>query len=592
MTGRIGGVLAAILLALSAGAAGAAPVDVSADQDTLLRHLFGKTGAAGGSAAASGNPYLKPTEKPAVPLPRVPSAESAPISLLPPAAEAKAADATPAAVPIEKKAKAAKKPPAPPLPTPSPAASAAKAAGGVPLPRLRPGDDAAGLPLLELRKSARPPAQEAAASTPPVVSRKDEPVPDDAGGAVAVPPPARAAAAQPVSPPSPDGGRPPDGTIELADAHVPASLPTPPANATPYQLVRALQVLQDQTAKGSTAALIAERQLRTQIAQSFAKADPRVWQDRLNAAAAVTIVLAGGTPDILRLISALTPSPAIDRKLLDGVTAYVEGRFEDAKKALDGVEANDLPASMGGEMALAQAALIVAQDPQRAMRFLDTARLLAPGSLVEEAALRREIIVVDQIGDQEKFEFLARQYLTRFRHSVYAGNFRYRFGTILAHFNFADETGPAKAIDNMFRDLDTSTARELYLTVARSAVVQGQANAAAFAGERAGSLAADGSADQARAHLYRAAALAVLPDRLDNAIAEEKAIAPQLLKTADRVLLDAASLTIEAVAKADTVTDRSGGDPAMPGSVTPSPAMLRAETALQAADTLLRETSP
>ena len=81
MTGRIGGVLAAILLALSAGAAGAAPVDVSADQDTLLRHLFGKTGAAGGSAAASGNPYLKPTEKPAVPLPRVPSAESAPISL-------------------------------------------------------------------------------------------------------------------------------------------------------------------------------------------------------------------------------------------------------------------------------------------------------------------------------------------------------------------------------------------------------------------------------------------------------------------------------------------------------------------------------
>ena len=84
----------------------------------------------------------------------------------------------------------------------------------------------------------------------------------------------------------------------------------------------------------------------------------------------------------------------------------------------------------------------------------------------------------------------------------------------------------------------------------------------------------------------------MLPDGLDNAIAEEKAIAPQLLKTSDRVLLDAASLAIEAVAKADTVTDRSGGDPAMPGSATPSPAMLRAEAALQAADALLKETGP
>ena len=146
-------------------------------------------------------------------------------------------------------------------------------------------------------------------------------------------------------------------------------------------------------------------------------------------------------------------------------------------------------------------------------------------------------------------------------------------------------------LDDMFKDLDVNTARELYLTVARAAVVQGQANAATFAGERAGTLATEGSADMARAHLYRAAALAVLPDRLDNAVTEKKAIAPELLKGSDKALLEAASVTIEAITKADTVADKSGGDPAVPGSATPSPVMLRAETALQAADALLKEKS-
>jgi chemotaxis protein MotC len=246
---------------------------------------------------------------------------------------------------------------------------------------------------------------------------------------------------------------------------------------------------------------------------------------------------------------------------------------------------------MGGQMALAQAALAVANDPERAIELLDTARLLAPGTLVEEAALRREILVADQVDDQAKFEALSRQYLSRFRHSVYAGNFRYRFAAILTHLKFADEAAQTKSLDDMFRDLDPSTARELYLTVARAAVVQGKAQAAAIAAERASAISPDGSTDQARAHLYRAAALVITPDGLDSAIVEAQAIRPELLNGSDRALRDAARIAIEAIAKADTVANRAGGDPAVPKGVEPSAIMLRAEKALQAADTLLEETS-
>src|SRR5205085_3626091 len=139
----------------------------------------------------------------------------------------------------------------------------------------------------------------------------------------------------------------------------------------------------------------------------------------------------------------------------------------------------------------------------------------------------------------------------------------------------------AKTLDDMFKDLEPGTARELYLTVARAAVVQGKAKAAIVAGERAGNLAVDGSADQARAHLYRAAGFAVLPDGLDSATAEAKAIRPELLRGADLPLRDAAMFTMEAIGGADAVADKWAGDPAAPKSAEPSPILIRAETALQ-----------
>jgi chemotaxis protein MotC len=593
MTGRFRLVLAGVIVAVSAGASLSAPIEVSPTEDAALRQLFGSdTGGAtdAKSGKASGNPFLaKPARKPAAPIPGVaPPSEpdpGAPIDLLarPSAAPAAKVEATPA--PTAGKVTPAKKA----VPKVSSAATKTATVVLMPLPRVRPvGGAADAIAALVLRKGS---GDGQPAADPPQVDPIKPPVGAASEAAVASAR-AEAAMAQPAHPPSANGrplpvdeGGPPH---LLATAPLPA---TPAFNAAPFQLVRTLQLLQDQTAQGSAAAFVAERQLRIRIEDSFAKVDAKVWQDPLNAAAAVTYVLSGGAPDVLRHLSTLTPTPAIDHKLIDGALAYIEGRTDDASAALREVEANDLPASMGGQVALAQAALSVADDPDRAIQLLDTARLLAPGTLVEEAALRREILVADQVGDQTKFEFLSRQYLGRFRHSVYAGNFRYRFAAILTHVKFADEAAQTKSLDDMFRDLDPSTARELYLTVARAAVVQGKAKAAALAGERAGALSADGSTDQARAHLYRAAALAVIPDGLDSAIAEAQAIRPELLRGSDRMLRDAAVLTIEAIAKADTVATKAGGDPAVPKSADPSPIMLRAEKALQGADALLRETS-
>ena len=107
--------------------------------------------------------------------------------------------------------------------------------------------------------------------------------------------------------------------------------------------------------------------------------------------------------------------------------------------------ARSLPAGLAGQLALTQSALVVREAPARSLELLDLARLLAPGTLVEEGALRRQIFVVAQGGDATRFEALSIQYLRRFRRSVYAGNFRQRFAAALTRLDFdSDRTRIAR----------------------------------------------------------------------------------------------------------------------------------------------------
>ena len=55
--------------------------------------------------------------------------------------------------------------------------------------------------------------------------------------------------------------------------------------------------------------------------------------------------------------------------------------------------------------------------------MLDRARLLAPGTLVEEAALRRSIAVAAKLGDAKRFLRLSEQYVRAYLRSPYASQF-------------------------------------------------------------------------------------------------------------------------------------------------------------------------
>jgi chemotaxis protein MotC len=239
---------------------------------------------------------------------------------------------------------------------------------------------------------------------------------------------------------------------------------------------------------------------------------------------------------------------------------------------------------------LAKSALAARTDPKESVRLLAVARLLAPGTLVEEAALRRELFVADQLRDSAAVQALARQYLARFRHSVYAGNFRNRFAAAISRMNLAKDEEGFQRIDDMLLPVEPEARGQLYLTVALAALVKGNTDAGAFAAERALLFAPAGSREEARAQLYRAASLLADPKAFDAALVAIGKSERGLLGPSDQNLHDAVSATIAGVRSGTEATmapmkvaglDNAGD------AVETTPLMTRAREVLAATDELM-----
>ncbi|MCK0207896.1 chemotaxis protein MotC [Starkeya koreensis] len=390
---------------------------------------------------------------------------------------------------------------------------------------------------------------------------------------------------------APPGPAPDGGANAAGSADIPA-IPAPPL----YRDVRELQRLQDRMATGSGEALAAQNALIASIDRDLRAADSLAWRDPLNARALVIFALSGGGPATLRAVLGKGANPDIDERLVRGSLAYLEGREADALKELGEVDARALPASLAGQVALAQAALWVRRDPARAAALLGYARLIAPGTLVEEAALRREIFIAAQANDLSGFERLSSAYLARFRHSVYAGNFRQRFAAALTRMDFLNDANEFHRLDDLLAPIEPEGRREIALMVAQAAVAQGRTTAATMAAARVLAAAPPGSLDADRARLYRAAAMAASADRFDVAEAELQGIARERLSSADGRLLDAARSVAGAVehasdgapAPVSTAKAESSSNPSGDTEPDPPPAILaKAQAALHRADDVL-----
>ena len=351
----------------------------------------------------------------------------------------------------------------------------------------------------------------------------------------------------------------------------------------PSELVRAFQSLQDQVVQGNTRAHAAQRELIARIAQRFDALSTEQWQEPKNARAAVVFVLSGGTARVLQKLMGSGAKSDLGEKLLKGSLAYGEGRQDDAAEFLGDIEARMLDPSLAGHVAYVKGELAAKKEPAKALIYLDDARLLSPGTIIEEAALRRQIALLAGTGASERYEALATRYLRRFPNSVYAGGFRQQFAVAIAVHTDAAEPDRLARLETMLGGVPRDDRRDVYLTIAKEAVAKGKIEMAKFAAVNATRLTEVASAERERARLYEGAAL-IVTEAFERGVEILDALDRDKLAETDTALLDAALSIADQVRRMPNAPDAE--PPAAAGEVA-SRALAQARERISQVDGLL-----
>ena len=278
------------------------------------------------------------------------------------------------------------------------------------------------------------------------------------------------------------------------------------------------------------------RQLGTRLITE----DPTVWRDARNAHAVVVYILSGGEIKVARAVlesgksARPTGGSSKARSLISKATRKRPRAF--STRSTRARSSRGLAA-----MWRLRRRLFSLRRPRQSDKPFGHGAGLAPGTLVEDAALRREVFLAEEAGDFDKFITMSDQYFRRFRRSVYADSFHRSFAVSLTRISQNGDDQQLAALCDLLNSLSTHEQLHLYLEVAHYSLFSGKVAAAKWAGEKA----ADFARMKVRLHratLYDGAA-SVLTTDYDHGVSQLKAVKTDHL-TRDEGVLDEAALNL------------------------------------------------
>lgn len=299
-----------------------------------------------------------------------------------------------------------------------------------------------------------------------------------------------------------------------------------------------LQRIQTRIASGDKAAYAAQLAELKAMGAAIAAAKPETWQDKREADSLVIYVLSGGSlADVAPLIKSDAPIES-ERTLARGAVAYITSHEADALRLLAGADPAALDIRLAGQIAFARSVLETKRDPKAALSLLDWARLLAPGGLVEEAALRREIVILAEAQNAPRAARLTRQYASRFGASLYAPDFFRELARLIGRNGLVEDPANYELFSRAASALPADGRLDFLLTLAKAAIVNGRFAATSAAASEALRSAPPNSSEEARARLYLNAAR-IFSDSYDSALANLQRLASAKLDHSDAALLAA-----------------------------------------------------
>jgi chemotaxis protein MotC len=303
----------------------------------------------------------------------------------------------------------------------------------------------------------------------------------------------------------------------------------------PYQLVRSLQLIQDRLADGDHAALPLQARLLQMIDARMRAASATDFADRRNFRSLIIYAMSGGNPATVESVLSRLALDETDRQLGAGVLDFLKGRPAAARERLAPFDPMKNPPELGAFLALVKGSVTAREDAAAALVHFDGARLLAPGTLVEEAALRRSIPLAVERGDGKRFLAASSRYVRAFLRSPYASEFADSFvaGIIALHASLELD-----AVNTIIRGMTPEQQYVIYLRLARQGAIEGNPSLSAFAAGQALGKDGDTTAKDPRAVLYSSMSR-ITADTIGE-IAEELArLDRNRLSPNDRKLLEA-----------------------------------------------------
>ncbi|ASP90369.1 chemotaxis protein MotC [Sinorhizobium meliloti] len=315
---------------------------------------------------------------------------------------------------------------------------------------------------------------------------------------------------------------------------------------TPYKMIRSLQYVQDSVVLGDHSAIEMQRFMLGAIDERLRAADPSAFRDPRNVDAALVYVMSGGNPATLDLLADRDIEGNFDSRVTDALRQYLNGKGPLIVENLTKAAPEYKNSRIGPYLFLILGNAMSQQDPIEAMKHYDWARLTAPGTIIEEAALRRSVSLAARAGLPEKGFRYALNYARRYLTSPYASQFADVFVELaVAHF---DEAADGR-VSEILSFMDSARQREVYLRVARRAAIAGNQALARLASRRAEELAGDDSSrSQVLASFYEGLAAVPSADVFSAAEALE-AIPDEKLSPRDRALREAAKAVADAVVR-------------------------------------------
>lgn len=319
--------------------------------------------------------------------------------------------------------------------------------------------------------------------------------------------------------------------------------------APPYLLVRSLQTIQDKVIAGDIASLDIQRYLLSEIDRRLRNADMSIFEDPRNVDAALIFAMSGGNPETLDILAERDIEGNFDNRVTSILRRYLSGRGATTTRQLKEVVPEYRNTAIGPYLELIGANALMETDVEGALKFFDWARVEAPGTIIEEAALRRSLAITSQRGDAKRALSYARRYARRYMASPYASQFADIFVSLAIDHKEALPPPEIKAVLSL---IERKRQREIYLRLGRRAAINGDRPLAEFASTEARRLSSSEDRGQlALAELYTGL-VNVPTDGIEKVLRQLADIPDAELSAKDRFLREAATVVAEEVLKPPT----------------------------------------